>query len=206
MVKSFNFSNLFSTLESSSSDGFNVEENIDDINAEVVMLFKAPSVDMTSLEEFFITTHRNGAWCQFFSRPKCWGLGILATLCTTPRLFKTLTNFTSTKFEELTTVVRKIIFHARSTKEVCKLSDRPCKSTPKQCLLNFILYFKHDKVTMHDEFMCNQFKASICDDALFIFSCSNETIVDEIQWSIVKETLLWQEGSEISWVALDSLT
>jgi hypothetical protein len=62
MVKSFNFSNLFTTLESSSFDGFNVEENIDDINAEVVMLFKAPSVDMTSLEEFFITTHRNGAW------------------------------------------------------------------------------------------------------------------------------------------------
>ncbi len=63
MVKSSNFSNLFSILESSSFDGFNVEENIDDINAEDFILFKVASVAMASLEEFFITTHRNGAWC-----------------------------------------------------------------------------------------------------------------------------------------------
>jgi hypothetical protein len=27
------------------------------------MLFKVALVAMASLEEFFITTHRNGAWC-----------------------------------------------------------------------------------------------------------------------------------------------
>jgi hypothetical protein len=63
MVKSSNFSNLFSILKSSGSDGFNVEENIDHINANVFMLFKVALVAMASLEEFFITTHQNGAWC-----------------------------------------------------------------------------------------------------------------------------------------------
>jgi hypothetical protein len=40
---------------------------------------------------------------------------------------------------------------------------------------------------MHDTFMWNWFKTSICDDALSILSCINEAIVDEIQWSIVEE-------------------
>ncbi len=92
MVKSSNFSDLFSTLYSSSSDGFNVEERIDDMDAEIFMLFQVASIATASLEEFFITTDQDGAWCQSDNRPKCWSLGILATLRTTPRLFRTLTN------------------------------------------------------------------------------------------------------------------
>jgi hypothetical protein len=83
--------------------------------------------------------------------------------------------------------VPNIINHARTTKEVGKLFDQPSKLTPKQCLLNFILYFQHDNVTMHDTFMWNSFKTFICDDALFILSCINEAIVDDIQWSILEE-------------------
>jgi hypothetical protein len=44
MVKSFNYSDLFCTLYSSSSDGFNVEEIIDDMDAEIFMLFQVASV------------------------------------------------------------------------------------------------------------------------------------------------------------------
>jgi len=87
----------------------------------------------------------------------------------------------------MTVVVPNIINHARSTKEVGKLFGQPSKLTPKQCLLNFILYFKHDNVTMQDTFMWNWFKTSICDAALFILPCINEAIVDDIQWSILEE-------------------
>jgi hypothetical protein len=83
---------LFSILISSNSNGFNVEENIADMDVEVFMLFQVASVAMASLEDFFIATDQNGAWCKFVSRPKCWSFGILATLRTTPTLSRTITN------------------------------------------------------------------------------------------------------------------
>jgi hypothetical protein len=157
------------------------------MDVEVFMLFQVASVAMASLEDFFIETDQNGAWCKFVSRPKCWSFGILAAL---PQQLHYWEQFqtTFTKFQELmTVVVPNIINHARSTKEVGKLFGQPCKLTPKQCLLNFILYFKHDNVTMQDTFMWNWFKTSICDEALFILPCINEAIVDDIQWSILEE-------------------
>jgi hypothetical protein len=63
IVNSFKFSDLFSTLYSSSSDGFNVEESIDDMDAEIFMLFQVASIATTILEEFLIATNRDGAWC-----------------------------------------------------------------------------------------------------------------------------------------------
>jgi len=56
MVNSFNFSDLFSTLYLFSSDGFNVEESIDDMDAEIFMLFQVSSIAAATLEEFFIAT------------------------------------------------------------------------------------------------------------------------------------------------------
>jgi hypothetical protein len=63
MVNSSNFSDLFSTLYSSSFDGFNVEESIDDMDAEIFMLFEVASIAIASLEEFLIATDQDGAWC-----------------------------------------------------------------------------------------------------------------------------------------------
>jgi len=91
MVNSLNFSDLFNTLYFFSSDGFNVEESHDDMDAEIFMLFQVFLIATATLEEFFIATDRGGSRSQSVSRPKCWSLGILATLHTTPRLL-TLTN------------------------------------------------------------------------------------------------------------------
>jgi hypothetical protein len=63
---------------------------------------------------------------------------------------------------------------------------QPCKLTPKQCLLNFILYFKHDNVTMTHS-------CEIGWRLLFVMMhysfCHALMRLDEIQWLIVEETL-----------------
>ncbi len=64
----------------------------------------------------------------------------------------------------------------------------------KTTFLNFILHLKHDNVTMHDAFMWNWSKASVCNDALFILLCINKAIVDEILWLIVKERVILVRG------------
>jgi len=78
----------------------------------------------------------------------------------------------------MTLVVLIIINHGRSIEEVHRLFGQLL--TLKQCILNFILYFKHVNATMHDTFMWNWSKTFVCDDSLFILSCINEAIVDEI--------------------------
>jgi hypothetical protein len=54
------------------------------------------------------------------------------------------------------------------------------KLTLKQRLLNFILYMKHDNVTMYVAFMWNWPKYALCDDVIFIASCMNDALEDEI--------------------------
>jgi len=96
-------------------------------------------------------------------------------------LFKTLTDFTLSEFEELAkVVVVTIIGHVRSIREAHCTSNQPSKLTLEQCLLNFILYMKHDNITKYDAFMWNWSKNVINDDDMFIASCINYTIVDEI--------------------------
>jgi hypothetical protein len=81
---------------------------------------------------------------------------VITTLCTTFALNWTLMNSTLAKFEELVTLMLPIIInHVKLTKEVCRFYGQPCKLTLEQCLLNFILYFKHDNVTIHGTFMWN---------------------------------------------------
>lgn len=63
-------------------------------------------------------------------------------------LFKTLTNFTLSEFEELVKVVVLIIIgHVRSIGEAHCTSNQPSKLTLEQCLLKFIFYMKHDNIT-----------------------------------------------------------
>jgi hypothetical protein len=46
---------------------------------------------------------------------------------------------------------------------------------------------KHDNIVMYNTFMWKYNKNTICDDAIFIASCINEAISDNIQWPIAKE-------------------
>ncbi len=74
---------------------------------------------------------------------------VLATMWTTPSLFKTLTNFTLQKFEELVAlVVPTIDTHVQSTNDAHIVCGRPTKLTLEQQLLQFILYMKHDNAVM----------------------------------------------------------
>jgi len=94
---------------------------------------------------------------------------------TTPSLFKTLTNFTLQKFEELVAlVVPTIDTHVQSTNDAHIVCGRPTKLTLEQQLLQFILYMKHDNVVMFDAFMWNWSKSNVWNDA--ISPCINEAL------------------------------
>jgi hypothetical protein len=113
---------------------------------------------------------------------------ILTTMQATPSLFKSLTNFILIKFEELEQfMVPNIIGHVRSTREPHHIFGRPYKLPPKQHLFNFILYMKHNNITNYDAFLWNWSKSAIIDDGIFITSCINSTIADEIWWPTIEE-------------------
>lgn len=52
--------------------------------------------------------------------------------------------------------------------------------TPEQCLLNFILYMKHDNVIYLDSMFWNWSRLVVCDDVIFVALCVNEAIANEI--------------------------
>ncbi len=55
------------------------------------------------------------------------------------------------------------------------------KLTLEQHVQQFILYMKHDNVSMYDALVWNWSKSAMCDDDIFIASCINDAIGDEIQ-------------------------
>jgi hypothetical protein len=113
---------------------------------------------------------------------------VLTTIQAMPSLFKSLTNLSLTKFEELVQlVVPNIIGHVRSSGESHHIFERPSKFTPKQHLFNFILYMKHNNITKYDASLSNQSKSAINDDGIFIASCINSAIADEIRWPTIEE-------------------
>ncbi len=65
---------------------------------------------------------------------------------------------------------------------------------------------KHDNVTKYDAFMWNWFKSALCDDALFIASCLNNSLVNEIHWPIVEERVSLGTHLQSFSVVLGSLT
>ncbi len=54
---------------------------------------------------------------------------------------------------------------------------------------SFILYMKHDNVTMYVAFMWNWSNFALCHDTIFIASCVNRALEDEIQWPTLEERL-----------------
>jgi hypothetical protein len=96
---------------------------------------------------------------------------VLATLGSTPILFKNLTNFTTTEFADLASIVVPIIIsHARSIGETPIVSRRPSKLSLEQHLFNFVFLFKHYNFTKYD-FHVEMAKSLVCtNDVLFISS------------------------------------
>jgi hypothetical protein len=68
------------------------------------------------------------------------------------------------------------------------LSNKPSKLTFER-ILNFIIYMKHDNVIVYATFMWNWLKYTLCDDAIFIASCVNHALEDEIRWPTPKVRL-----------------
>ncbi len=83
-------------------------------------------------------------------------------------------------------MVLTIISHAKSTWESHLTSRRPSKLALEQCLFSFILFMKHN-VIKDDIFIWNWSKKAINDGGIFIASCINYAIVDNIQWPTVEQ-------------------
>lgn len=107
----------------------------------------------------------------------------LATVQATPYLFRTLTNFTASEFEEFCQLVCPVIASsARSTGQVSSNAGRPSKLSPQQRLMSFVIYMKHDNISTFDAALWNWARSSMCDDSIFIASCINQAAADEIRW------------------------
>jgi hypothetical protein len=105
----------------------------------------------------------------------------------TSSLFKSLTNFSPKEFENLAQlVVPTITSHAKSTWESHLTSRKPSKLALEQCLFSFILFMKDD-VIKYDILMWNWSKSAINDGGIFITSCINYVIVDNIEWPIIEQ-------------------
>jgi hypothetical protein len=102
-------------------------------------------------------------------------------------LFKLLTNLILGKFEELAQLmVPTIISHARSIGEPHHIIGRLSKLALKLRLFDFILFMKHEYVTIYDVVMWNWSKNAINDGGIFIAFCINFSIANEIHWLIVE--------------------
>jgi hypothetical protein len=80
-----------------------------------------------------------------------------------------------------------LIFVLHHNSEIPIILNRLSKLILEYCLFNFIFYMKHNDVTMYDAFMWNWLKFTLFDDALFITTCINYALVDEIWWAPHKE-------------------
>jgi len=102
-------------------------------------------------------------------------------------------------------VVPTIIGHARFTEEPHHIYERSSKLTLKQCLLNFILYIKHNNVTKYDAFLWIWSNSAINDDGIFITSCINSAISNEIRWPLLRSIGSWLHNFHNSKATLDLL-
>lgn len=62
------------------------------------------------------------------------------------------------------------------------MSDMPMKLIPKQRLINFIMYLKHDNVIGYESSQCNVACSILCDDVIFIALYIIDTLDHEMAW------------------------
>jgi hypothetical protein len=166
---------------SSSSD----EELLDEIDAEHQIAMQV-TIACVNTWEFFTPMELEEGGGHFVD-PNIGVRDVLMTMMATSSLFKSLTNFNLTKFEELAQlVVSTIIGHVRSIEKPQHNFGQLSKLTLEQGLFNFILYMKHDNVIKYDAFLWNWNKSVINDVGIFIASCINFTIANEIRWPVIE--------------------
>jgi hypothetical protein len=73
-------------------------------------------------------------------------------------------------------------YQIRKREDGPMVMGKPSKLGPKQWFLCLILFIKHDNVIIYDAFTWSWAKSSLSDDVLFIISCINHALVDEIHW------------------------
>jgi hypothetical protein len=169
----------FLTMASSSSDS----DFVFDGDCEEAMAVFAVSLSAISSSALFTSRELDDLDQSFVDRT----VSIkdqLAAFSRMPSLFKNLTNFTLTEFEELSQIVCPTIAnYARSTGLARGVNGgRPTKLDPAQRLLNCIMLLKHDNTSIFDGTHWNWSKSSVCDDAIFVATCVNEAIGGEISW------------------------
>ena len=54
--------------------------------------------------------------------------------------------------------------------------------SPEQRVLHFVLYLKHDNIVQLEAYGWNYAPSSSCNDAIFVASCLNEALEDELSW------------------------
>jgi hypothetical protein len=164
-----------SSFDSSSSS--NDEELLDQIDVKHQIAMQVAITCVNTWEIFTPTELKQGGGQFVDLNIGVRNMGM--TMLAMSSLFKSLTNFNLTKFEELAQlVVPTIIGHLKSTEELHHISKQLSKLTSEQHLFSFILHMKHDNVTKYDAFLWNWSKSAINDDGIFIASCINSTIVD----------------------------
>ncbi|KAL2612208.1 hypothetical protein R1flu_023900 [Riccia fluitans] len=109
----------------------------------------------------------------------------------TASLFKVLTNFKITEFEELCSRICPILNStAKTTGEFVKTgAGRPPKLTAQERVLSCMMYLKHDNSVVYEAFQWNWSKSSMSDDALYVCSVINEYLADEIRWPSHEERI-----------------
>ncbi|CAM6094787.1 unnamed protein product [Calypogeia fissa] len=116
---------------------------------------------------------------------------VYASMSAIPQQFKDLTNFWPQEFQELCERVCPVIqSHARISGTRHIVTGRPVKLFAEERLLNFLLYMKHDNTIFMDSQRWNWSRTSVCDDAIFVASCINEAISNEIRWPSAAERVV----------------
>lgn len=158
------------------------DELLAELDFEAQIVFMMMNVCINSWEFFNPNELEDGG--QVGVNPDIGIRDLLASMRATGNaLFKNMTNFSLEEFDKLCVLVCPLIHsHARSTGEEHILSGRPSKLTPEQRLCNFIMYMKHDNVCTYDGFQWNWSRTALNDDCLFVASCINRAIANEITW------------------------
>ena len=163
-------------------DNLYSDEDLIDIPDEELNAISSVCVTAASITEFFNPDEFANEDQRYVDRSE----GVrdqLTTLRRTPSLFKVLTNFTLEEFEELCCkVCHTIVTNARSTGLHKRVSGRPPKLSPDQRVLHFILYLKHDNIVQLQAYGWNYASSSSCDDCIFVASCINNALEEELSW------------------------
>jgi hypothetical protein len=141
--------NLMSSDSNFSSGSSSYKEMFKETEEEIFLITQLAAIIKAS-SNVFNTNEMQDQSKVNNAEPVC---DVLATMRSTPPLFKSLKNLTIEEFDELAALIcPTLAANARTTEEAYVKQGRPFKLTPEQRLLNFIMYMQHDNITIYDAF------------------------------------------------------